>query len=128
MSLVSRLDLSQLLRSRTCLAAGVCSRLDLTGSFKKEIKLKKKNTLIVISELAFELLLFCVSGEWWMDDDDKDTTLDLLSYFHIAGGISPLHVGMSLRSALKGTLNGSLSVTLPDESWKSPLIEDKKYN
>ena len=33
---------------------------------------------------------------------------------------SPLHVGISLRSAL--------SVTLADESWKSPLIEDKKYN
>ena len=42
--------------------------------------------------------------------------------------ISPLHVGISLRSALKGTLSGSLSVTLADESWKSPLIEDKKYN
>ena len=41
---------------------------------------------------------------------------------------SPLHVGFSLRSALKGTLSGSLSVTLADESWKSPLIEDKKYN
>ena len=41
---------------------------------------------------------------------------------------SPLHVGISLRSALKGTLSGSLSVTLADESWKSPLIEDKKYN
>ena len=25
-------------------------------------------------------------------------------------------------------LSGSLSVTLADESWKSPLIEDKKYN
>ena len=33
-----------------------------------------------------------------------------------------------MRSALKGTLSGSLSVTLADESWKSPLIEDKKYN
>ena len=42
--------------------------------------------------------------------------------------ISPLHVGISLRSALKGTLSGSLSGTLADESWKSPLIEDKKYN
>ena len=42
--------------------------------------------------------------------------------------ISPLHVGISLRSALKGTLSGSLSVTLADESWKSSLIEDKKYN
>ena len=41
---------------------------------------------------------------------------------------SPLHVGISLRSALNGTLSGSLSVTLADESWKSPLIEDKKYN
>ena len=41
---------------------------------------------------------------------------------------SPLHVGISLRSALKGTLSGSLSGTLADESWKSPLIEDKKYN
>ena len=41
--------------------------------------------------------------------------------------ISPLHVGISLRSALKGTLSGSLSGTLADESWKSPLIEDKKY-
>ena len=41
---------------------------------------------------------------------------------------SPLHVGISLKSALKGTLSGSLSVTLADESWKSPLIEDKKYN
>jgi hypothetical protein len=30
----------------------------------------------VISELAFELLLFCVSGEWRMDDDDKDTTVE----------------------------------------------------
>ena len=40
---------------------------------------------------------------------------------------SPLHVGISLRSALKGTLSGSLSGTLADESWKSPLIEDKKY-
>ena len=29
---------------------------------------------------------------------------------------------------MKGTLSGSLSVTLADESWKSPLIEDKKYN
>ena len=37
-------------------------------------------------------------------------------------------MGISLRSALKGTLSGSLSVTLADESWKSPLIEDKKYN
>ena len=42
--------------------------------------------------------------------------------------ISPLHVGILLRSALRGTLSGSLSVTLTDESWKSPLIEDKKYN
>ena len=42
--------------------------------------------------------------------------------------ISPLHVGISLRSALKGTLSGSLSGILADESWKSPLIEDKKYN
>ena len=33
-----------------------------------------------------------------------------------------------MRSALKGTLSGSLSVTLADESWKTPLIEDKKYN
>ena len=41
---------------------------------------------------------------------------------------SPLHVGISLRSALNGTLSGSLSVTLADDSWKSPLIEDKKYN
>ena len=41
---------------------------------------------------------------------------------------SPLHVGISLRSVLKSTLSGSLSVTLADESWKSPLIEDKKYN
>ena len=41
---------------------------------------------------------------------------------------SPLHVGISLRLALKDTLSGSLSVTLADESWKSPLIEDKKYN
>ena len=41
---------------------------------------------------------------------------------------SPLHVGISLRSALKGTLSGSLNGTLADESWKSPLIEDKKYN
>ena len=30
--------------------------------------------------------------------------------------------------ALKGTLSGSLSVTLADESWKSPFIEDKKYS
>ena len=37
-------------------------------------------------------------------------------------------MGISLRSALKGTLSGSLSVTLADESWKSPLIGDKKYN
>ena len=37
-------------------------------------------------------------------------------------------MGISLRSALKGTLSGSLSVTLADESWKSPLIEDRKYN
>ena len=37
-------------------------------------------------------------------------------------------MGISFRSALKGTLSGSLSVTLADESWKSPLIEDKKYN
>ena len=29
---------------------------------------------------------------------------------------------------MKGTLSGSLSGTLADESWKSPLIEDKKYN
>ena len=29
---------------------------------------------------------------------------------------------------MKGTWSGSLSVTLADESWKSPLIEDKKYN
>ena len=42
--------------------------------------------------------------------------------------ISPLHVGISLRLALKGTLSGSLSATLANESWKSPLIEDKKYN
>ena len=42
--------------------------------------------------------------------------------------ISLLHVGISLRSALRGTLSGSLSVTLADESWKTPLIEDKKYN
>ena len=42
--------------------------------------------------------------------------------------ISPLHVGISLRSVLKGTLSGSLSATLADESWKSPLIEDKKYS
>ena len=42
--------------------------------------------------------------------------------------ISPLHVGISLRSSLKGTLSGSLSVALADESWKYPLIEDKKYN
>ena len=41
---------------------------------------------------------------------------------------SPLHVGISLRSALKRTLSGSLSGTLADESWKSPPIEDKKYN
>ena len=41
---------------------------------------------------------------------------------------NPPHVGISLRLALKGTLSGSLSVTLADESWKSPLIEDKKYN
>ena len=41
---------------------------------------------------------------------------------------SPLHMGISLRSVLKGTLSVSLSVTLADESWKSPLIEDKKYN
>ena len=41
---------------------------------------------------------------------------------------SPFHVGISLRSALKGTLSGSLNVTLANESWKSPLIEDKKYN
>ena len=40
--------------------------------------------------------------------------------------ISPLHVGISLRSALKGTLSDSLSGTLADESWKSPLIEDEK--
>ena len=40
--------------------------------------------------------------------------------------ISPLHVGISLRSTLKDTLSGSLSVTLADESWKSPIIEDKK--
>ena len=40
----------------------------------------------------------------------------------------PLHVGISLRLALRGTLSGSLSVTLADESWKSLLIEDKKYN
>lgn len=33
MSLVSRPDLSQLLRGQTCLAARVCSGLDLTGSF-----------------------------------------------------------------------------------------------
>ena len=37
-------------------------------------------------------------------------------------------MSISLRSALKGTLCGSLSVTLADESWKSPLIKDKKYN
>ena len=36
---------------------------------------------------------------------------------------SPLHVGISLRSALKGTLSVSLSVTLADETRKSPLIE-----
>ena len=42
--------------------------------------------------------------------------------------ISPLHVGISLRSALMGTLSGSLSVTLADENRKSPLIEYKKYN
>ena len=42
--------------------------------------------------------------------------------------ISPLYVSISLRSALKDTLSGSLSVTLADESWKSPLIEDKEYN
>ena len=36
-------------------------------------------------------------------------------------------MGISLRLALKGKLSGSLSVTLADESWKSPLIEDKKY-
>ena len=41
---------------------------------------------------------------------------------------SPVHVGISLISALKGTLSGSLSVTLADKSWKSPHIEDKKYN
>ena len=41
---------------------------------------------------------------------------------------SPLHVGISLRLALKGTLSGSFSVTLADESWKSPLIEDRKYS
>ena len=29
---------------------------------------------------------------------------------------------------MKDTLSGSLSVTLVDERWKSPLIEDKKYN
>ena len=39
--------------------------------------------------------------------------------------INPLHVGISLRLALKDTLSGSLIVTLADESWKSPLIEDK---
>ena len=44
------------------------------------------------------------------------------------GKNSSLHVGISLRSALKGTLSGSLSGTLADESWKSPLIENKKYN
>ena len=33
MSLLSRPDLSQLLRGRTCLAAGVCSGPDLTGSY-----------------------------------------------------------------------------------------------
>ena len=38
-------------------------------------------------------------------------------------GICPLHVGISLRSALKGTLSFSLSVTLADETRKSPLIE-----
>ena len=42
--------------------------------------------------------------------------------------ISPLHVGISFRSALKGTLRGTLSGTLADESWESPLIKDKKYN
>ena len=42
--------------------------------------------------------------------------------------ISPLHVGISLRSALRGTLSGSLSVTLADESWKFPPIECNKYN
>ena len=37
-------------------------------------------------------------------------------------------MGISLRSALKGTLSDSLSGTLANESWKSPLTEDKKYN
>ena len=40
---------------------------------------------------------------------------------------SPLHVGISLRLALRGTLSGSLSVTLADEGWKSSLIENKKF-
>jgi len=42
--------------------------------------------------------------------------------------LSPLHVGISLTSALKGTLSGSMSVPLAGESWKSPLIEDRNYN
>ena len=47
---------------------------------------------------------------------------DMENQEHIKAN-SPLHVGISLRSALRGTLSGSLSVTLADESWKSPLIE-----
>lgn len=42
----------------------------------KALEIYKLNGPIVVSELAFELLLFCVSGEWRMDDDDKDTTVE----------------------------------------------------
>ena len=31
--------------------------------------------------------------------------------------ISPFHLGISLKSALRDTLSGSLTVTLADESW-----------
>ena len=56
------------------------------------------------------------------------THLSHISHMIIFQFNSPLHVGITLRSALNGTLSGLLGVTLADESWKSPLIEDKKYN
>ena len=77
------------------------------------------NEIFLLQEFT-NICTHYVNSDWFSQEIDMAMACDF--------PISPLHVGISLRSALKGTLSGSLSVTLADESWKSPLIEDKKYN